>query len=78
MERILIYVKDKEKAQLLFELLMALDFVDSVKSGSAEGEPDSTAPENGADFFALAGLWAGRDINLASIRQQAWQRIAHG
>ncbi len=74
MEKITVHVKDKEKAQLLFELLTALDFVDSVKSGSAEGEIDSVPQENGADFFALAGIWAGREINLASIRQQAWPR----
>ncbi|MDA0243875.1 MAG: hypothetical protein OT477_10705 [Chloroflexi bacterium] len=25
-------------------------------------------------FFAMAGLWAGRDVTIETIRQQAWPR----
>lgn len=25
------------------------------------------------DFFAIAGIWENRDINVDSIRQQAWR-----
>ncbi|HEX9922673.1 MAG TPA: hypothetical protein VGD99_08415 [Anaerolineae bacterium] len=70
MEQILITVKDKEKAKVLLELLAALDFVDSVNASSSE---EMTEGES-ADFFALAGLWEGRDITLETIRQQAWPR----
>ncbi|SMF96279.1 hypothetical protein SAMN02949497_3673 [Methylomagnum ishizawai] len=30
-------------------------------------------PEAGeSDFFALAGLWQGRDIDAAALRRKAW------
>jgi len=74
MEKILVYVKDKEKAQLLSELLMALDFVESVNTDSVETEATLATQGELADFFALAGLWEGREINLNSIRQLAWPR----
>jgi len=74
MEKISVYVKDKEKAQMLSELLMALDFVEAVNTASEEVETASTPEGEVSDFFALAGLWAGRDITLNSIRQQAWPR----
>ena len=74
MEKILVYVKDKEKAQLLSELLMALDFVESVNTDSVETEATLATQGELADFFALAGLWEGREINLNSIRQRAWPR----
>ncbi|MCK6627334.1 MAG: hypothetical protein L6R45_19425 [Anaerolineae bacterium] len=74
MEKISIYVKDKEKAQMLSELLMALDFVEAVNTASEEIEPVSTSTGEVSDFFALAGLWEGREITLNSIRQRAWPR----
>ena len=40
-----------------------LNFAESVQAGNA-------ADEN--DFFALAGLWEGRNIELASLRKKAW------
>ncbi|MBN1221259.1 MAG: hypothetical protein JXM69_20210 [Anaerolineae bacterium] len=72
MEQIQIWVKNKEKAHLLLELLGALDFVELVKTDSAD--ETQAAPTASADFFALAGLWAGRDITLESIRRQGWPR----
>lgn len=62
MEQIVITVKDKHKASLLRELLRALDFVEIVETQSVE-------EANHSDFFALAGLWAGRDITQQSLRQ---------
>lgn len=38
-----------------------LDFAESVQA---------EADEN--DFFALAGLWEGRDIDPGSLRKRAW------
>ena len=78
MEQIVIQVKDKEKAQMLFELLAALDFVDSVEtSQKKEAEIDSTTLDEMSDFFSLAGLWADREISLESIRQKAWPGNNH-
>lgn len=71
MEQITIHVKNKRKAQALIEFLQAMDFVEAVTSGFVIPKPQSI--ENEADFFALKGLWAGRDISIESIRQKAWQ-----
>ena len=75
MEQIVVHVKDKAKAKVLFELLTALDFVDSVQSSETqEVKVASTVPDERSDFFSLAGLWQGRDVTLESIRQKAWPR----
>ncbi len=68
MEQITIRIKDKHKAQWLRELLKSLDFVDLVDERNSELQADNT------DFFAMAGIWQGRDISLDSIRQKAWPR----
>jgi hypothetical protein len=75
MEQIIIQVKNKEKAKVLYELLTALDFVDAVETFSTgEHETALFTEAETNDFFALAGLWEGRDITLESIRQKAWPR----
>ena len=75
MEQIVVQVGDKEKAKVLYELLTALDFDDSVKTGkSEEVEAGSTTREEPLDFFSLAGLWQDREVTLESIRQKAWPR----
>jgi hypothetical protein len=73
MEQIVIQTRNKEKARLLVELLAAMDFIESVETNSDEGAviAPEVRPEE-ADFFALAGIWEGRDISLESIRQEAW------
>lgn len=69
MEQITIHVKDKEKAELLLQLLRSLDFIDVV------GIEDHTVTEDSeADFFAMAGIWQGREITQESLRQMAWPR----
>ncbi|MCZ7673451.1 MAG: hypothetical protein M5U34_43205 [Chloroflexi bacterium] len=70
MEQIVIQVRSKEKAKFLYELLRSLDFVDVISSEGSK-VTEITSDE---DFFALAGIWEGRDIDLASIRKQAWPR----
>jgi len=75
MEQIVVQVRNKEKAKVLFELLTALDFVDSVKtSATDEVEGEATGRKEPLDFFSLAGLWQDRDVTLGSIRQKAWPR----
>ena len=71
MEQITIRVKDRKKAQSLLEFLRLLDFVESVSEKEVSNAILSNeSGEN--DFFALAGLWTGRDISLKTIREQAW------
>lgn len=69
MEQITIRVQNKEKAQLLFDLLRSLDFVVEVETSD-----DLQSEKDNDDFFALAGLWADRDITQESLRRQAWPR----
>lgn len=70
MEQITIQVKNKQKARALIKFLKALDFIEEVTAR----EISVTQPGKVSDkeFFALAGLWAGRDVTLDSIRQRAW------
>jgi len=70
MEQIIVRVRDKEKAEMLLDLLAALDFVDSVHAGQGETSEQDTSE----DFFALAGIWQDRNITQESIREQAWPR----
>ncbi len=72
MEQIIVQVKDKHKAHILYELLSALDFVNVVKTSEQEDEENQAAS---ADFFSFAGLWADRDISLQSIRRRAWPEL---
>lgn len=80
MEQITILVENKEKVTLLSTLLKALDFVKSVKVDTVEVDvndaPAQEVYENDADtdFFSVAGIWKNRDIDLATIRKQAWPR----
>jgi hypothetical protein len=68
MEKIVIQVKDKKKAQALKNFLQTLDFVESV---TQSGNRRKGRQVKYADFFSMAGLWAGRDISQESIRKEA-------
>jgi len=70
MEQITIQVKNKQKAQALINFLQALDFIEEVSAKESVLQPKGKGNEH--EFFALAGLWAGRNVTLDSIRQKAW------
>lgn len=70
MEQITIRIKDRKKARKLLDFLKSLDFVESVIEKEVSNESPTEAGEG--DFFALAGLWSGRDISLKTLREQAW------
>ena len=76
MEQIVIQVTDREKAQLLYQLLSALDFVKTITTVESDMPANSAySTEMQEDFFSFAGLWANREnLNIHSIRQQAWPR----
>jgi hypothetical protein len=74
MEQIVVQVRDKAKAELLLELLSALDFVDSINRTTSQEEVLVNKNIDEEDFFALAGLWSQRTDDLESIRQKAWPR----
>lgn len=69
MEQLIVQVADKEKAEMLFKILSALDFVNSVEVM----ENRATTSDNEQDFFSLAGLWENRNVTTESIRQEAWR-----
>ena len=71
MEQITIRIKDRKKAQSPLDFLKSLDFIESITEKELAGANNSSA-EGEMDFFALAGLWAGREISLKTIREQAW------
>ncbi len=71
MEQIIIKIKDQKKAKTLLDFLKSLDFIDSITEKDLPIANVLTASGE-KEFFALAGLWAGRDISLQSIREQAW------
>ncbi len=72
MEQITIRVKDRKKAQTLLDFLMSLDFVESLTEIVLSDTVESQVDKGEKEFFALAGLWEGRDISLKTIREQAW------
>jgi hypothetical protein len=75
MEQIIIQVKNKRKARALLNFLASLDFVEAVSSADLP-QVESSEQAQTEDFFALAGLWAGRDITPETIREKAWpQRL---
>jgi hypothetical protein len=69
MEQITIRIRDREKAQTLIDFLKSLDFVETITEKEWPDESDTLNEEN--EFFAMAGLWEGRDISLKTIREQA-------
>jgi len=72
MEQIVIQVTDREKAQLLYQLIGALDFVNTVTKIEID-MPSASSTET--DFFEFAGLWANREnIDIHSLRQKAWPK----
>lgn len=73
MEKIVIQVRDKDKAKLLYELIKALEFVEFVNTSSEDAD-ELSAEDKTNSFFSMAGIWAGRDIQLDAIRRQAWPR----
>ncbi|MFN8446505.1 MAG: hypothetical protein U0175_37285 [Caldilineaceae bacterium] len=75
MEEITILIKDKNKANLLTSFLQALDFVTSVRvTHKKNGKHISASQKRDNDFFAVAGLWKDRNIDLQTIRSKAWPR----
>ena len=74
MEQIIIRIKDKQKARRLIDLLAVLDFVDAIEAEETVISAADASQKESDDFFALAGLWQGRDISQETIRQHAWPR----
>lgn len=70
MEQITIRIRDRKKAQTLIDFLKSLDFVETITEKELSEESGDVNGEN--EFFAMAGLWEGRNVSLKTIREQAW------
>ncbi len=70
MEQITIRIRDRKKAQSLIDFLRSLDFIETITEKEFSDESHTANEEN--EFFAMAGLWEGRDISLKTIREHAW------
>lgn len=75
MEVIRIRVCDSRKANILRKFLQTLDYVESVFSEDMDKKQQISKADETA-FFALAGLWVGRDVTQESLRKQAWSERA--
>jgi hypothetical protein len=71
MDQITIQVNDRIKARVLINFLETLDFVENISSADLP-VAEIGLEEWNSDFFALAGIWAKRDISRESLRQSAW------
>jgi hypothetical protein len=71
MEQIVIQVRDKKNAQNLVDYLKSLDFIEKISRANYPLSVPAVKHRK-QDFFAMAGLWAGRDVSLDTIRKKAW------
>jgi hypothetical protein len=72
MTQITIQVNDRKKARVLIHFLKTLDFIEKISSADLHVHK-ICEKDQASDFFALAGIWAKRDISQKSLRQSAWQ-----
>ena len=72
MEQITIQISDRHKARALRDFLKSLDYIEKITIANLH-IPDSVRAKK-CDFFAMAGIWADREITLESIRKKAWPR----
>ncbi|OQY33834.1 MAG: hypothetical protein B6I38_03085 [Anaerolineaceae bacterium 4572_5.1] len=70
MEQITIQIRDKSKLTALFDFLKTLDFVEIIDTDKYHYQ--SVLEDEIPDFFSMAGLWEGRDIQQETLRQKAW------
>jgi hypothetical protein len=68
MSDILLHINDDHKAAELLRFLHELDFVE-IESGEMQADHKNQS----AALKSLSGLWADRDVSLATIREKAWR-----
>ncbi len=76
MQRITVEVRDFEKAEQLYNVLQALDFVTRITADKQYVSQAAVEEKNDLtkEFFSYAGMWSGKDISVETLRQKAWQR----
>ncbi len=76
MQHITVEVHDREKAQLLYNVLQALDFVMHISTDDEQFHQSlrQETSDRTKEFFSYAGLWSDREISVTTLRRQAWPR----
>jgi len=67
MEKYVLKLKDISKKEFLLQLLKQLDFIEF----KVEQSPEKGTEEH--DIFKSAGLFADRDIDAKTLRNEAWR-----
>ncbi len=70
METITIKIKSKSKLQRFLAFINDLDYIEVIDTKSVSQDP----PDNGSDFFAIKGMWEGRDVTAEQLRAKAWPK----
>ena len=67
MSKIVLDVKDKSKEEALISFLKEIPFVTIIsKSKTSKNKPK--------EFSKLFGIWKDKDIDIDSIRKEAWRK----
>ena len=69
MSELLIKLNDEQKVKILSDFLSSLPYVSSVQVRETEG----VTSRDDDVFFAVAGIWQGRDVTQQSVRKKAWR-----
>jgi Protein of unknown function (DUF2281) len=49
-----------------------IEYIEFLEFQAHQQQQPETSLEQNQDFFALAGIWEGKNITLDSIRKDAW------
>ena len=71
MDSITITTTDREKTELLVQLLQALNFVNGIK-WEKKGATSVDIKQKNDSFFDLAGIWQDRAISQQSLRRRCY------
>ena len=72
MDTITLKIKNRKKLNHLLAFLRDLDFVEVLQNTPGVEQEKKTTGND--DFFALAGMWEGRDLTAEDLRTKAWPR----
>ena len=68
MEQVTVLIPNRDKAQLLIELLHSLDFITDIQLISVEANGQNVQSTTDESLFSLAGIWSDRNVSAESIR----------
>jgi len=68
METLKITVDDQQTKELVVRMLH------TIKGVNIKEDKRTTSPSPSVALKELSGIWAGRDVTLAGLRDKAWRR----